>query len=518
MKSINKQTPSQIKIGSIIAYLNLFLHLIISVFLTPFIISHLGQSEYGVYKIVQSFSAQLGIMSFGISTLVARNIVYFNEKKETKDKENFLFLAYLLNGILAFFVVAVGFVMFLFIDTLYGKSLSASELSLAKKLFIVLVFNVAITISCETFTGLIRSKEKFIVSNTLTFLRLVLRLSLLFILLSIGLNSVAIVLTDLGVSLLFLLLSFLYSKIKIKEKAKFHYFDKGLIRSTIIFSSAMLLQSIVAQVNNNVDNIILGSMKGSVVVSVYSVGLSLYGIFASVVDVFRGMFGPRATKLVARGAGPDELTMFAIKPARIQTMIAFLGEIGFILLGKEFISAWLGEGFEDVYKITLILIIPAFVPMVESISYEILDAKMKRMGRSIILLFMCGINIGLTILFVYLFGYVGAAYATAISLLIGDWILTNIYIHKSTGLKIFTLFKGALSKTWIAALFTIYLGYIIVNKIPLHGWIGFIVEGILIVAVYCLFLYFIGLKKEEKKYVDDSINRIKNKITRLFRR
>ena len=85
MRLIKKQTSSQIKVGSIIAYLNLFLHLIISVFLTPFLIKNLGQSEYGVYKIIQSFSAQLGIMSFGISTLVARNIVFFNEKKEQKE-------------------------------------------------------------------------------------------------------------------------------------------------------------------------------------------------------------------------------------------------------------------------------------------------------------------------------------------------------------------------------------------------------------------------------------------------
>ena len=508
MRLIKKQTSSQIKVGSIIAYLNLFLHLIISVFLTPFLIKNLGQSEYGVYKIIQSFSAQLGIMSFGISTLVARNIVFFNEKKEQKEKENFLFFAHFLNIILSLLVIVVGVGLFFSIDALYKKSLTADELVLGKKLFIVLVLNVAVTLGCETFTGLIRSKEKFIVANSLTLLRLGLRLALLFILISLGLNSLAIVVTDLFISLLILLISFIYSKVKIREKAKFHYVDKKMLKTTLLFSSAIFLQSIVAQVNNIVDNIILGSMKGAVVVSVYSVALSLYGIFASLVDVFRGMFGPRATKLVARNASADELTSFAIRPARIQTMIALLGEIGFVLLGKTFISAWLGPGFEDVYVITLILIVPAFIPMIESISYEILDAKMKRMGRSIILLCMCGINVGLTILFVNLFGYIGAAFGTAFSLIIGDWILTNIYIHKSTGLKILTLIKGALSKTWIAAFMTLYLGFIIVNKIPLHGWPGFLLKTILICIVYFVMLYFIGFNNEEKNYVNNILRKI----------
>ena len=49
-----------------IVYVNIFLNLVINFMLTPILLKYLGESEYGVYKIVQSFTGQLAIMSFGI--------------------------------------------------------------------------------------------------------------------------------------------------------------------------------------------------------------------------------------------------------------------------------------------------------------------------------------------------------------------------------------------------------------------------------------------------------------------
>ena len=71
----------QIKYGSLIAYLNIALNLVINFALTPFMLSHLGSSEYGVYKIVQSFTGQLAIMSFGLGTVATRYVVLYNTQK-----------------------------------------------------------------------------------------------------------------------------------------------------------------------------------------------------------------------------------------------------------------------------------------------------------------------------------------------------------------------------------------------------------------------------------------------------
>ena len=144
----------QIKYGSLIAYLNIALNLVINFALTPFMLSHLGSSEYGVYKIVQSFTGQLAIMSFGLGTVATRYVVLYNTQKKKKDKENFLFLIYMIAALLGFGVIVIGAILYGCMDVIYAKSLTSSELYVAKKLCFILVINVAFSILCDAFFGI----------------------------------------------------------------------------------------------------------------------------------------------------------------------------------------------------------------------------------------------------------------------------------------------------------------------------------------------------------------------------
>lgn len=507
----------QIGAGAIVAYVNTFLNMFINVFLTPFIISHLGVSEYGVYKTISSFSAQLGIMSFGISTLITRYIVFFDTKNKKKEKENFLFMAYCITAFLSILIFVVGFGMYLLIDKLYSNSLTVSELFLAKRLFLFLIVNVVLSVVCDSFTGLIRAHEKFVVCNGIATCRLVLRLLCIIALLSIGFKAMGIVISDALISLVVAVASYLYSRVFLQEKAKFHTWDWAMMKSCFMFSLAVFMQAIVNQANQNVDNIILGAMQGPTVVTVYSIGLSLYTAFNSFVTIVGGMYAPQATRLVANGANGEQLTDFAIRPARIQGMLACLGVVGFVLVGQDFIQVWMGTGYEDVYKITLILIIPVVLPLVESITNNILDALLKRMARSLILVGMCCVNITVSIILINAIGYTGAAYGTAFSLVVGHGILMNMYLYKKIHINVFRLFKSVFSRTLIVSVITLIVCWYI-RALPTRlSWL--VLKIVVIVAVYGVATFFIGLSKREKTYVVDTAKRlIKNFCDSLYRK
>ena len=213
----------QIKYGSLIAYLNNDINLVINFALTTFMLSHLCYSEYGVYKIVQSFTGQLAIMSFGLGTVATRYVVLYNTQKKKKDKENFLFLIYMIAALLGFGVIVIGAILYGCMDVIYAKSLTSSEL------YFILVINVAFSILCDAFFGIIRAHERFVVSNILSTFRLVLRLLAIIILLNLGVKSIGIVITDLSITILILLFSVIYVKFKLKEKAKYNKIDKKLI-------------------------------------------------------------------------------------------------------------------------------------------------------------------------------------------------------------------------------------------------------------------------------------------------
>ncbi len=56
---------NQRKIGAILSYLVITLNMIVGIAYTPFLIRKLGQSEYGLFSIIQSVISYLTVMDMG---------------------------------------------------------------------------------------------------------------------------------------------------------------------------------------------------------------------------------------------------------------------------------------------------------------------------------------------------------------------------------------------------------------------------------------------------------------------
>ena len=500
---------SQLKTGALISYFNMALNMLISIFLTPFLISSLGDSEYGVYKVMQSFAGQLSILSFGVSALVVRNIVYYNTRKEQREKENFMFIALFITYILATLILLVGVGMFFMVEPILGNSLSYEEVSLAKQLLILLVVNVSVSVVADSYNGIILAYERFGIKNGMQTLRLVLRVVFLIFLLKCGVKAIGVAVVDLSLSVFTLLFAIIYNKIKLKEKAKFYYWDFGMLKTCISFSLSIFLQAIVNQVNQNVDSIILGAMTGASTVTLYSLALTLYTSFNSIVSVISDMVGPKATRLVANGNYGEELTDFVIVHGRLQFMIAGLVITGFVLFGKNFLEIWMGNKYLDAYKITLILIIPVVIPLIQGATTAILNAMLKMSVRSMILFFMCIINVLVSIIMVKFWGYIGAAYGTALSLIIGHGILLNVYLSRKIHLNIKKMFKGIFRGVFFAILFSLLIGLPLIFIPNTLG--GFLIKVCVYSIIYVIVLYFVGMNNAEKIYVRQFFDFLKKK-------
>lgn len=489
---------SQMKTGALISYFNMALNMLVSIFLTPFLISSLGDGEYGVYKVMQSFAGQLSILSFGISALVVRNIVYYNTRKEQRQKENFMFMALLITYILASLILFVGAGMLFAVEPMLGNSFSRGEVILAKKLLVLLVVNVAVSVVADSYNGIILAYEKFGIKNAVQTFRIVLRVVLLVFLLKCGVKAIGVAIVDVILSLLSLLFAITYNKLKLKEKAKFYFWDKETFKLCISFSLSIFLQAIVNQVNQNVDSIILGVMTNASTVTLYSLALTLYTSFNSVVSVISDMGGPKATRLVAKGADGDELTNFVIRYGRVQFMIAGLVITGFILFGKNFLELWMGKEYIEAYEITLILIVPVVIPLIQGASTAILNAMLKITVRSIILFCMCIINVIASVIMVRIWGYIGAAYGTALSLVVGHGIFLNIYMSKKIHLNITKMFKGIFVGVFKAMLFSLLIG-LCLNFVS-DTFLGFVIKVCAYTSIYIIVMYLIGMNKTEKRY------------------
>ncbi len=490
---------AQRKLGMLLSYGSNLLLVAVNIFLTPFLVSKLGNAEYGVYQMMASFAGYLVLINFGTGTVMTRYVSVYLGKKDKRGEKNFIAMCLMITAVLVLLIVGVAVVLYLFMENIYGNSLSTAELAKAKQLFVILAVNIVLTLLGQVYAGIITAYEKFTVTNGYNLVKIVLKAVLIVVLFSFRADSLVVVLVDLLLTAVYLGVCFCYSQFVLKATPKLFKFDKKLFASAAVFSLAIMLQAIVNQVNTKVDVTILGIMVGPESVTTYSVAMQVFSIFSSVSTAAFAIYLPKFSRLVAKGESDgDTLTREMIPPSRVQTLISGVILFGFILCGRDFISVWMGEGYTLSYYIAVIIMIPMFLVYSNGIVVSVLDAMQKRLVRSVVLTLVALANVGITILLVFLIGEIGAPVATAVTTFIGSFLIMNIYYKKVIGIKLLTLFSGIFRGIIPSLLLAFFVALPIAFFVPI-GFFGLILKGGVFVLVLFISLLLFGLTKDEKE-------------------
>lgn len=499
----------QKKIGVLISYFNIILNICISMFFTPFLIKTLGQSEYGLYRIIQSFIGQMSIMTFGMSTLVARNIIYYNAKNKQLEKENFLAMALGISIMLSIFVLIIGYLLYLNTASIFNNSFTDSEMIIAKKLIVIFIFNISVTVLNDCFAGILVAHERFVIARSIVSVKLILRIITLIVLLNFGYKATAIITTDLILNCIVTIFNIAYSLFILKEKFVYHFFDTESFKTSVTFSAAILFLAIVNQINQNIDNFILGVKTDTKTVAIYSIALTIYTTYNSIAVAISSVYAPKVIRMIADNISNKDLTLAMTIPGRYQLIISGFILSLFTLFGKEFIYIWVGSGYEVVYKITLILIIPMTISLIENISEAVLNAKLKNMARSLILSSTAVINVIISVILIDRIGYIGAAYGTAISVILGI-VFLNIYYHTKIGIDVFLFFRTVFHKILPSILISTLIGFgLKFIKISTNIYVDFIFNICIYTIIYIVVIYFLGMNHGEKNQIVSIIKRRK---------
>ena len=216
------------------------------------------------------------------------------------------------------------------------------------------------------------------------------------------------------------------------------------------------------------------------------------------------------SKLVAKNANEEQLTQEFIKVGRIQYIIVFLMASGLTLFGKEFIITWVGEKFETSYYVALLLILPLCIPLIQNLGLSIMQAKNKFKFRTISMAIMSIFNIILSIFLAKLYGPIGTAIGTAISLIIVNIIIINIYYYKVIKINIFKFWKEIIRMT-LPYIMPITLILIIMKFITLHGYANLIIFGGIYTILYFITCYLFSMNKYEKSLISKLTKKLSHK-------
>ena len=489
----------EIRNGAILSYLLIIINTIYGLFFTPFLISSLGSGEYGVYRIIGSLIGSLSILDFGIGTTVIRFIAKFIAEKNKKNLENFCAMSFMQATVLSSMMLVICLVIGVNIDNIYGNSLTAHELSKANTLFSLFVIILVFNTYEKVLFGILSGSERFVFANTIKLIRIILKLVLAILIFIRYADSVVLLLIDIFLLVITMLVQYWYIREKIGINFKYYYWDKELFFTSFKYTLLVFIQSVVVQFNGNLDNMVIGALIGSMAVTIYSIGLQLYNMYEQFALAFSDLMLPSISKQIADGATNNELEDTVIKVGRLEFMALGGALSGYIVLGKEFISLWLGDGYEFSWFVGLVLMIPTTIPLIQNVCLSILRAKNKMFFRTIAVCCMAFINLIITVFGVRYYGPIAACIGTIFGLIGANIIAMNIYYYKILGLNVFRIFRGIFEKTILSCLVA-FIALAVIN-ILIHGcWAAFLIKVLAFFIIYFSILYLYGFKDYEREY------------------
>ncbi|MFJ7830511.1 oligosaccharide flippase family protein [Peribacillus sp. NPDC097284] len=487
----------QYKLGAILSYISILMGNIVGIIYTPIMLRLLGQAEYGLYSLVGSMIAMLSIVDLGFGNASIRYISKYRilgDKKKEYSVNGMFLIIYTVIGCLT---LIIGLISYYYIGGLFDESLTIEEIEKFKIMFMILVLNLAIGFPFAVFGSIIVAYEKFIFPKIIGIIRTLINPIALLTVLYMGYDSLAMVITNTIINIVFLWVNVYYCFKKLKIKIHFKKFDLQLLKEMFIYTFFIFLAIVVDKIYWTTDHFLLGIYSGTITISIFAIASQINMYYMQFSTAISGMFLPRITGMVIKKSKDKELTDLFIKIGRIQLITLGLILTGFISFGKEFILLWAGPEYHQAYIMAIILITPFTIPLIQNTGITILQAKNLHGFRSIVLLFIAFGNIIISIPLVKLYGGIGAALGTAISMIIGNILIMNIYYYKKIKIDILK-FWFEISRMSLPIWLCLLVGFLMNILIDINSITSLIIKILLYSFIYSILMYAIGMNTFEK--------------------
>ncbi|UII76120.1 oligosaccharide flippase family protein [Flagellimonas sp. HMM57] len=422
---------NQLKGGAALSYFNIILTNILGLLMTPYIINSLGNSEYGLYTMIGALVGYLSVLDFGLNNTIIRFVAKYRAEKNRKDEENFLAHSFIIYAVISTIIAIIGIILLPQLGNIYDESLNFEELEKAKTMFVILIFNLCISLPGGAFGGICSGYEEFILPKIIGIIKYVVRALLIFLILYQGGDSISMVILDTVLNLIIIAVNLFIVFKKLNVSIKLHSFQRKLFRKILGFSIWLFVFALVHQLRWQFGQLILGVYFTTTVVAIYAVGITLgnyYGAFSSAIE---SVFLPRAMQMTVQNRKTKELTDMFIKISRIILLVLLfiLGE--FILIGRDFVHFWVGNEFSPAYYYALIIMIGLTPTLSQGFANNILEAKnfLSYRGRLILILTILGVLASIYVAKNY--GVVEMILVTVFFIFLERIIMIPYYIRKA---------------------------------------------------------------------------------------
>lgn len=510
-KVSEKSSNWQIKAGAIMSYVAIIVNILAGFVYTPWMLDVIGDSNYGLYTLATSLIS-LFVMDFGISAATARHVARYRAQGETEKINNFLGIVYKLYIIIDVIIALIFLVIYFNVNKIYDN-LTVSEIKIFKNILVIVIFYNLLSFPFTPLTGILNAYEKFFPLKLVGCLNKILTVVITIIALALGGGIYHLVFIHVICNLVMITVRYILVKRLTPVKSRLRAWDKGEMKSIFTFSMWATIVGITSRLIFNITPSILAMFVSSLGVTIFGLASTLEGYVFMFSEGVNGLFLSKTTNAaLSKNREKDTLSLMT-RIGRINLSIVALIIVGFFVAGKEFVSLWLGNGYELVYYSAIIIIAPNLIYFPQQIGRTLLVVDGKQKYQALIYLIMGIVNIIISFILIPFMGVLGSAISISVVYCL-RFILMSVVFHKKLGVNMFSFYYNCYIKMLLPIIITAVLGVLIFYLIASASWLLLIVKCVAVGIIYVILMWFLAWNKPEKELLTSPLKKLYKKLKR----
>ena len=471
--------------------------LIISFFLSPYVVRKLGNTYYGVWNIIIDMTGYLGLLEMGVRQSIIRYVAKYHAVNDTDSLNKIVSSAFSIYGYtsIACAVISIG------IAGIFPHvfNVSSETAPVARWVIVITGFNVAQGLIFSVYYGIILGIQRYDVVVRINILATIIKAGLTVLLLGNGYGLVSL-------SMMHLVMGFassMYGR---------HYCNKEIPGLSItigkygkewydrIFSYSFktFMMFIGQKIVFYSDSIVIGILMGPAHVTYFVIGASLTEYMRRIVNQMTQMFTPMTSELQARRED-NRITDVLMQGTKLSLIIALPISIVFLTMGKRSISLWMGNEYGPLSgEVLIVLTIAHLFSVAQYTTQDILQGLNKHQICAACRGIEAVANLLLSIVLIRYWGIVGVAVGTAIPHLATALFAYPYFIAREVPVDIRQYIRHAYLTPILASVPFLACCLMIENRFPAGNLAGFFARVLALMPLYLVSVWYLSIRKQER--------------------
>lgn len=476
------------------SWLGLAVGVLVSFFLSPFVVNKLGAAWYGVWAMTVQFVGYMYLMDFGVRESVIRYTSKYVARRNPRSLNHVLSASLIIySAITLLALAATGVAVW---GMPFWFNLEPEFWRDARVAMLFTGLTIAQTFFFNVFNGVVIGLKRWEIANAIGIVLNLVSAGLIVVFLLRGHGIVAVAAIGFGKALAGGLVNVLLAS-RLLDKAGMP-FRFGLLaprrlvalgRSILGYGFYVIVNNVGEKIITATDAVVVGIFMPIQAVAYYSIAGSLIGYLRALLGSSAQIFNPLASELHSLRQ-PEKVTAAFFLGVKVCTLVTLPVAASFVVLGEQFIHLWMGPEFAGPSsEVLTVLAVAVFLAAPQYVFASVLYGMSRHRIIALLRVAEAAANLVLSIWLVRTLGLVGVALGTAIPSAVMVVIVLPLIAGRVVGATLPRFYSQAYVRPLLAIAPFVAAAYWIDSAYPAESLIGFFLRilGLLMLYLPCAF-------------------------------